>query len=73
MNPVFPSCNFQEYADHLGISFLETSAKNSTNVERAFITMAAEIKTRVGPASTAGSKQESVQINPTKQIGGGCC
>lgn len=30
----------------LGIPFLETSAKNSTNVESAFLTMAAEIKKR---------------------------
>eukprot|EP00798_Chlamydomonas_sp_ICE-L_P029178 gene29178-32401_t len=33
-------------ADEIGIPFLETSAKNSTNVEQAFMTMAAEIKNR---------------------------
>ncbi|KAI8425318.1 hypothetical protein MSG28_007090, partial [Choristoneura fumiferana] len=38
---------------NLGIPFLETSAKNSTNVEQAFMTMAAEIKARVGPPSAA--------------------
>lgn len=37
----------QEFADSLGIPFLETSAKNSTNVEQAFLTMAAEIKNRL--------------------------
>ena len=36
----------QELADSLGIKFLETSAKNSTNVEKAFMTMAGEIKAR---------------------------
>ena len=36
----------KEFADQLGLSFLETSAKNATNVEQAFITMAAEIKNR---------------------------
>lgn len=34
----------QAFADELGIPFLETSAKDSTNVEQAFLTMAAEIK-----------------------------
>uniref|UniRef100_A0A0K8RFM5 Putative gtpase rab1/ypt1 small g protein superfamily n=1 Tax=Ixodes ricinus TaxID=34613 RepID=A0A0K8RFM5_IXORI len=39
----------KEFADHLNIPFLETSAKNATNVEQAFMTMAAEIKNRMGP------------------------
>ena len=43
----------QEYAEQLGIPFLETSAKNAMNVEQAFMTMAAEIKQRVGPPSSA--------------------
>lgn len=34
----------QAFADELGIPFLETSAKDSVNVEQAFLTMAAEIK-----------------------------
>ncbi|GAB4852724.1 GTP-binding protein yptm2 [Ancistrocladus abbreviatus] len=43
------------FADEIGIPFLETSAKNATNVEQAFMTMAAEIKKRVAsqPASSA--------------------
>ena len=45
---VFPS---QEYADQLGIPFLETSAKDGKNVEQAFMTMAAEIMYRVGPVT----------------------
>lgn len=36
----------QAFADEIGIPFLETSAKNATNVEQAFMTMAAEIKNR---------------------------
>merc|ERR1712216_960293 len=35
------------FADEIGIPFLETSAKNSTNVEQAFMTMAGEIKKRM--------------------------
>ena len=37
----------KEFADGLGIPFLETSAKNATNVEQAFMTMAREIKNRM--------------------------
>ena len=40
----------------MGIPFLETSAKNATNVEQAFMTMAAEIKNRVGPPAPSGKK-----------------
>lgn len=37
----------KEYAESLGIPFLETSAKNASNVEEAFLTMASElIRTR---------------------------
>ncbi|RXH94851.1 hypothetical protein DVH24_024535 [Malus domestica] len=32
------------FADEIGIPFMETSAKNATNVEQAFMAMAAEIK-----------------------------
>ena len=37
----------QAFADEIGIPFLETSAKNATNVEQAFMTMAGEIKNRL--------------------------
>lgn len=44
----FGNCCFciQAFADEIGIPFLETSAKNATNVEQAFMTMAGEIKNR---------------------------
>ena len=45
----------KEFTDGLEIPFLETSAKNATNVEQAFLTMAAEIKNRTGPAAVAGN------------------
>ncbi|KAF9624491.1 hypothetical protein IFM89_011534 [Coptis chinensis] len=35
------------FADEIGIPFMETSAKSSTNVEQAFMAMAAEIKNHV--------------------------
>jgi len=65
----------KEFGDQHGFPFLETSAKNSTNVEQAFMTMAAEIKNRMGPMPTA-SEKTSVNINsstPVKPSGGGCC
>jgi len=37
----------KEFASSLGIPFLETSAKDSTNVEEAFLTMARQIKERL--------------------------
>ncbi|GAB6031729.1 Ras-protein Rab-1A [Chamberlinius hualienensis] len=66
----------KEYADQLGIPFLETSAKNATNVEQAFMTMAAEIKNRMGPPSSAAGASATVKINPgtpVKPKGSGCC
>ena len=66
----------QEYADQLAIPFLETSAKNATNVEQAFMTMAAEIKNRMGPVTTSADNKPNVKINastPVKASGGGCC
>ncbi|KAJ2490166.1 ras GTPase [Coemansia sp. RSA 2050] len=74
----------KEFADALGISFLETSAKNSTNVEQAFLTMAKQIKDRmgasnVGHAAGAQGAQHKKQVNlsqaqSVQQAGsGGCC
>lgn len=34
------------FADEIGIPFMETSAKDSTNVEQAFMAMTADIKNR---------------------------
>jgi len=67
----------KEFANSLSIPFLETSAKNSTNVEEAFITMARQIKERMGTqdVKTQATKQT---IQPGQQVnqkagGGGCC
>jgi len=65
-----------EYATQLGIQFLETSAKNATNVEQAFVTMAAEIKNRVGPSSTATGPAQNINITQGKNVDqpkSGCC
>ncbi|TSK18083.1 Ras-related protein Rab-1A [Bagarius yarrelli] len=65
-----------ELADSLGIPFLEASAKNSTNVEQAFMTMAAEIKKKTGPGSNTGVAENSnvkFHSKPVKASGAGCC
>lgn len=67
----------KDFASRLNIPILETSAKNAMNVEQAFMTMAAQIKTRVGPPSGAAVDSASkvtinqgVDVNPPKS---GCC
>jgi len=65
----------KEFADNLGIEFLETSAKNADNVEQAFMTMAAQIKNRMASAPTndkSGVKLTSKPVGANKG-GGGCC
>uniref|UniRef100_A0ACB8G816 Ras- protein Rab-1A n=1 Tax=Sphaerodactylus townsendi TaxID=933632 RepID=A0ACB8G816_9SAUR len=59
-----------------GIPFPGDQAlKNATNVEQSFMTMAAEIKKRMGPGATAGGDRPNLKIDstPVKQGGGGCC
>eukprot|EP00056_Hartaetosiga_gracilis_P019803 m.16057 g.16057 ORF g.16057 m.16057 type:complete len:204 (-) comp7947_c0_seq1:284-895(-) len=67
----------KEFADSIGIPFLETSAKNATNVEQAFTTMAAEIKQRTGPSAVDNSTKNKLVVDPTKskaqEKSGGCC
>ncbi|XP_049575627.1 ras-related protein ORAB-1 [Syngnathus scovelli] len=66
----------KEFADGLAIPFLESSAKSATNVEQAFMTMAAEIKKRMGPgAAAAGTDKSNVKIQskPVNTSSGGCC
>ncbi|KAH0558893.1 GTP-binding protein of the rab [Trichoglossum hirsutum] len=65
----------KEFADSLGIPFLETSAKNATNVEQAFLTMARQIKERMG--TTTVNNKPTVQVGQGQGVqsgsAGGCC
>jgi GTPase SAR1 family protein len=66
----------KDFADSLGIPFLETSAKNATNVEQAFLTMAAEIKNRMGPSAVQNETKNKVNVNNTQSMNtakSGCC
>eukprot|EP01097_Dermamoeba_algensis_P004517 TRINITY_DN292_c0_g6_i1.p1 TRINITY_DN292_c0_g6~~TRINITY_DN292_c0_g6_i1.p1 ORF type:complete len:201 (-),score=23.26 TRINITY_DN292_c0_g6_i1:355-957(-) len=64
----------KEFADGIGIPFLETSAKNSTNVEQAFVTISREImkKLQTTLAATGGGGEGSITEGkaPKKK---GCC
>jgi len=64
----------KEFADSLGIEFIETSAKNSTNVEKAFMMMASQIKARYKsqPSGAAGANVK-LQGQSVGGKSGGCC
>ena len=67
----------KEFADSLGIEFVETSAKSSSNVEKAFLMMSTQIKARYKAAPTAGGRSDvNLQGQSVQQKsggGGGCC
>jgi Ras-related protein Rab-1A len=67
----------KEFADQLNIPFLETSAKSATNVEQAFLTMAKQIKDRMGATSTTPGAQKSSTVTPGQSVqsqpSGSCC
>ena len=68
----------KELADKLGVHFVETSAKNATNVEFAFMQMVSEIKNRliVAPPVTSHLSARIVIESSAKSSfskGGVCC
>ncbi|KAJ2347377.1 ras GTPase, partial [Coemansia sp. RSA 2618] len=67
----------QEFAKSLNISFLETSAKDSTNVESAFLTMARQIKDRMGASNVQQTQQQKQvklsQMQDVQKTNNGCC
>lgn len=67
----------KDFADTLGIPFLETSAKNATNVEQAFMTMSSEIKRRIQSNPDPGLQRRGVNVGQGERVAqkkkGGCC
>lgn len=71
----------KKFADELGIPVLETSAKDATNVEQAFLTMAQQIKDRMGAASlqnnAGGAGKSTLKVGQGQTVSslssGGCC
>mmetsp|Transcript_5109 Transcript_5109/g.10598 ORF Transcript_5109/g.10598 Transcript_5109/m.10598 type:complete len:208 (+) Transcript_5109:769-1392(+) len=65
----------KEFADSVEMEFLETSAKNSTNVEKAFMVMASQIKQRMAsqPIGNGGNQPANVTQLDGKAVESGCC
>jgi len=67
----------KEFADSMNMEFIETSAKQSNNVDRAFTTIATQIKARMAtqPLSQGGaaSKSTVVGLEGAKVDNSGCC
>ena len=70
----------KEFADDLGVAFLETSAKTAKNVEEAFMTMAGElIKQREAKMAANGGKEKGsaskgkISLSSGSKSHSGCC
>lgn len=66
----------QALADELGIPFLEVSAKSNINVEKAFYSLAADIKKRIIDTAKSDQPSQGVAIGATgggNALGGKCC
>eukprot|EP01116_Phalansterium_solitarium_P005956 TRINITY_DN1827_c0_g1_i4.p1 TRINITY_DN1827_c0_g1~~TRINITY_DN1827_c0_g1_i4.p1 ORF type:complete len:212 (-),score=77.76 TRINITY_DN1827_c0_g1_i4:992-1627(-) len=68
----------KQLADEFHMKFLETSAKNSTNVDEAFVTLARDIKKRLEAAegSSAAAADDGHIVKPAASAAStrkGCC
>ncbi|XP_077538256.1 ras-related protein ORAB-1-like isoform X2 [Haemaphysalis longicornis] len=68
----------QGFADQHGLPFLEASARNATNVEKIFETIATLLKERAGPPKkrdNKGDQTDTVQLDSEKKPKkrSGCC
>lgn len=72
----------KKWADSVNIPILETSAKNSSNVEQAFLTMARQIKEKMTTLGQDGTNNNGDKIrvtrgasvaSPATTNNGGCC
>jgi len=67
----------QALADELGIPFLEVSAKNNINVDKAFYTLASEIKKVMDNSKSEQTGNQGVSIDQhnsgASSFAGKCC
>jgi len=67
----------QALANELGIPFMEVSAKSNINVEKAFFSLAGDIKKRIVDTQQPQQQQQSsVNVNGAQPAGGmgkNCC
>ena len=65
----------KDFADELGIPYIETSAKSAKNVEEAFLTMAGKLiqqRSKDGRNGNAAGKK-GIDIAAAKEQTSGCC
>lgn len=75
--------NSKKWADSVNIPILETSAKNSSNVEQAFLTMARQIKEKMAilGQDNIGNNTNKIRVTQGTALrspandakSGGCC
>lgn len=68
----------QQLADELGIPFLEVSAKNNINVEKAFYSLASNIKKVMDTSKSEQAGTQGVSLDQqgggvSVNVGGKCC
>ena len=65
----------QALADELGIPFLEVSAKSNINIDKAFYSLAADIKKRLVDSTKNDQQGDSVNVGDKSGSGksGPCC
>ena len=68
----------QAFAEEIGVQYIETSAKNATNVEEAFMKMAGEIKNRMAKEGVkVGGASGTIRPGEGRSVAGGsgssCC
>ena len=64
----------QALADELGIPFLEVSAKSNINIDKAFYSLAADIKKRLVDSSKNDQQGDAVNVGEKSGAGkSGCC
>jgi len=68
----------KEFADSMNMEYIETSAKQASNVDRAFMSIAQQIKNRMAsqPSAAGGNLSESkpvTNLSGDKVESGGCC
>lgn len=67
----------QQLADELGIPFLEVSAKNNINIEKAFYSLASDIKKGMDTSKTDPGSSLGLHVDQgsgqNASAGGKCC
>lgn len=66
----------KDFADSVGMDFIETSAKSGANVDKAFITIAQQIKQRMASqpsVAQTGAVRDSHTIAEGQKVDGSCC